>query len=215
MELLPIHKLATLFPPMSDAEYDALVIDIQKNGQHDPIWLYEGQIMDGRHRYQACLDSHIEPIIKEYEGDDPLDFVMSLNLYRRHLSSDQKEAVYIRLREIDGKRTVGRPSKNATDVVNTPTGTDYAIKLGVDRRTVQRYEQDAKVLDTDEVIKKQVINGAMSPKEGVKQIIGTSPREEIPKEEEWVTISLTMQVPESQIEKIRKLTYVDISRLLK
>lgn len=214
--MLPIHKLATIFPPMSDAEYDALVLDIHKNGQHDPIWLYEGQIMDGRHRYQACLDNHIEPIIKEYEGDDPLGFVMSINLYRRHLNGDQKEAVYIRLRDIEGRRPVGRKSsQNVTDVTSVPTADDYGARLGVDRRTIQRYEQDAKVLDSNEAIKRQVIGGAITPKEGVKQIIGFTPKEEAPSEEEYVTVHIAMDVPVSVALKVQSLKYENIKHLIK
>jgi len=214
--MLPIHKLATIFPPMSDAEYEALVIDIYKNGQHDPIWLYEGQIMDGRHRYQACLDNHIEPIIKEYDGDDPLGFVMSINLHRRHLSGDQKEAVYIRLRDIEGRRPIGRTTKSdATDVTSAPTSDNYGARLGVDRRTIQRYEQDAKVLDSNEAVKRQVIGGAITPKEGVRQIIGNSPKEEALVEEEYVTVHIAMDVPASVALKVQALKYENIKHLIK
>ena len=38
-----------------DAEsFAALQDDIAENGQHAPILLFEGQVIDGRHRLMAC-----------------------------------------------------------------------------------------------------------------------------------------------------------------
>ena len=84
------HKFANLFPLIEGDEFEQLKQDIQKNGQLEPVWLYEGQILDGRNRYRACSSLGIEAETREYEGDEPLSFVLSLNLHRRHLSASQK-----------------------------------------------------------------------------------------------------------------------------
>jgi hypothetical protein len=47
------------------------------------MWLYEGQILDGRNRARACEALGIEPETRVYAGDDPVGFVISRNLHRR------------------------------------------------------------------------------------------------------------------------------------
>jgi hypothetical protein len=39
------------------------------------------------------LASHIEPRYREYEGDDPAHFVVSMNLHRRHLNPSQRAII--------------------------------------------------------------------------------------------------------------------------
>jgi N6-adenosine-specific RNA methylase IME4/ParB-like chromosome segregation protein Spo0J len=84
------HQLAELFPLLEGEEFDALVSDIKSNGQREPIVLFEGKILDGRNRYRACLRTQIKPIFKNYRDNDPLAFVISLNLKRRHLNESQR-----------------------------------------------------------------------------------------------------------------------------
>lgn len=84
------HPAAELFPPMSKAECEQLKADIAANGLREPIVIYEGQILDGRNRYRACVESGIEPRYRTYEGSDPVDYVLSVNLHRRHLDKSQR-----------------------------------------------------------------------------------------------------------------------------
>jgi hypothetical protein len=86
---MKIHPYAAVFPDMDDATYRALVDDIAANGLRLPITLYDGQILDGRNRYRACVELGIEPATEAYKGTDPIDFVVSLNLRRRHLNESQ------------------------------------------------------------------------------------------------------------------------------
>jgi ParB-like chromosome segregation protein Spo0J len=95
---LPHHPLASVFPMMSDDELAELMIaDIEKRGLQDPIVLLEGQILDGRNRYAACVKLGIEPKTVEYDGDDAAAFVISKNLHRRHLTQAQKAEVVEKL----------------------------------------------------------------------------------------------------------------------
>lgn len=95
------HPTADLFPALDAVTYGDLRDDIDKNGQLEPIWLSpDGRIIDGRHRYQACLDLGIEPDYQETELDEDeiLDVVVALNLKRRHLTASQRTMIAARIK---------------------------------------------------------------------------------------------------------------------
>lgn len=91
------HPLSLVMPPMSDEEYEQLIDSIREHGQLEPVVLFEGQILDGRHRYQACQELGIEPILREYsyedDGPSPATFSLVKNTHRRHLTTSQRAMV--------------------------------------------------------------------------------------------------------------------------
>jgi hypothetical protein len=102
------HKVCALFPEMNSEQFSALVKDIAQNGQREPIWTHEDQIIDGRHRYRACCGLGIVPKFQEWNGQGSLvAFVVSLNLHRRHLDTSQRAAVAAEVKpmlEEEGRR---------------------------------------------------------------------------------------------------------------
>ena len=102
--LIKAHPAAELFPRLSEAELEELVKDIYEFGQHQPIFVYKGQMLDGRNRYEACRRLGIEPRVTEYVGNDPVDFVVSMNLKRRHLDESQRALVAGRIANLDSGR---------------------------------------------------------------------------------------------------------------
>ena len=130
----PTHDYANIFPILMDCELAALAEDIKANGLNEPIVMHEGKILDGRNRYAACQLAGVEPITREYDGDDPLAFVLSQNLHRRHLSAGQKAMI-------------------AEKVANLRMGDNqYSEGLSVDKPTPDRKtrQQAAKELDVSE-----------------------------------------------------------------
>src|SRR5262245_59731432 len=93
------HPLADLFPMLEDKSpaMEALVDDIRVRKQQEPVWLYEAKILDGRNRYLVCQRLGREIQVKDYVGDDPIGFVLSANLHRRHLSESQRAMVAAKL----------------------------------------------------------------------------------------------------------------------
>ncbi|MGA7323865.1 MAG: hypothetical protein WBX25_05150 [Rhodomicrobium sp.] len=89
-------------------DYDRLLEDIKQNGLKQSIVLYKDQILDGRNRYQVCLDNGLPMDFVEYTGSDPLGHVISLNLTRRHLDASQRSLIAGRIATL--KR--GRPGEN-------------------------------------------------------------------------------------------------------
>lgn len=90
MQVYQTHPHANVMPAMTAGEFHALKADILENGQYETIKLFDGKILDGRHRYQACRELDIEPKTEEWEGTNPLEYVLSVNLQRRHLTESQR-----------------------------------------------------------------------------------------------------------------------------
>jgi hypothetical protein len=105
---------------MSEQEFAEHRADIAENGLQFPITLYEGQILDGRHRARACAELGISPTTREYEGDDPEAFILSANVHHRHLTITQKALIVLevlpayreraRQRRVEGNREGGHRS---------------------------------------------------------------------------------------------------------
>lgn len=96
--LIGYHPVASLFPMMGEQAFRELCADIEAHGQLSLIWTHEGQIVDGRNRYRACLELGLEPQFSEWDQRGNLvDFVVSLNLRRRHLTASQRAVVAYRM----------------------------------------------------------------------------------------------------------------------
>ncbi len=84
------HVLADIFPILPEDRLHEFAQDIKDHGLLDPIVLHEGQILDGRCRFLACKTAGVQPKFQSYIGNDPLGFVVSRNLHRRHLNESQR-----------------------------------------------------------------------------------------------------------------------------
>lgn len=93
------HPYADLFPMLDkdSVGFKALIEDIKANSQHQPIWLLDGKILDGRNRYNACQHLGRDVLGRDYTGTDPIGFVLSINLHRRHLNTSQRAMVAVKL----------------------------------------------------------------------------------------------------------------------
>jgi ParB-like nuclease family protein len=112
MSGMEFHPLALLFPLL-----DELVADICAHGLREPIVVFEGKILDGRNRFLACQRAGVEPSFKEYVGNDPLAYVISLNLKRRHLDTSQRAMIAAKIANMrQGARTDLQPSANLPEL---------------------------------------------------------------------------------------------------
>jgi len=96
------HKF-NIFPEMQGEDYERLKNDIAVNGydEKQPIYTYEGEILDGWNRYNACNELGVTPAIKHFYGDEveAIQFVMRTNK-RRNLTSSQWAAIAVEAEEI-------------------------------------------------------------------------------------------------------------------
>ena len=131
MEQLKFHPVSEIFPSMPPAEFDALVADITANGLREPIHIMGDSVVDGRHRYRACLQAGVEPqFVVVPDGTDLNALVISLNLRRRHLDESQRAMVAARLANLP-------LGSNQHAQICAPSQDSAAEMLNVSRRTVQ------------------------------------------------------------------------------
>ena len=179
-EDLSFHDVANLFPLMTGEEFEALKEDIRINGLNESIWIYNGKIIDGRNRYRACKAIDVIPKYKEYSGKEEnlIDFVISLNLHRRHLTTSQKACMAVDLLPALEKRAKEelskkmREIKKGKDVAKLPQGERSRTKAARYFGVSERYVGDAKKLKTEsEELFNRVKKGELTLQKAKKSLI--------------------------------------------
>lgn len=138
------HPAAHLFPLMADEDLLALAHDIRRHGLREPIVTLDGALLDGRNRLRACELTGVEPRFEEarLDGLSPTEYVVSLNLHRRHLTIAQRAALAVALlphleaeaKARQGARTDIRPE---TDECSSGRSDEKAAEIvGVGRSTI-------------------------------------------------------------------------------
>lgn len=146
-----IHPAAELFPMMGDSEYAGLLEDIKVNGLNFSVVFRGDELIDGRNRLRAIQDlgwdlSEYSTTVEPSEIADPIQYVLSLNLHRRHLNESQRGMVASRvatLRNTDNQHSmsqkegspIGLPStqQQAADSLNVGLGTVKRARRVIDK----------------------------------------------------------------------------------
>jgi N6-adenosine-specific RNA methylase IME4 len=143
------HPIANAFPLIEGVEFDELVADIAANGIAEEIVILEGQILDGRNRYRAGVAAGVFPAevnpredwnfvhfgeegISGAFGGDPVTFVISKNLHRRHLDESQRSMIAATL------ATMPRGSRTDIAPIGAKSDAEAARLLNVGERSVER-----------------------------------------------------------------------------
>lgn len=175
------HPLSAAFPDMDHEDFDDLVASIKAHGQREPITIYQNKVLDGWHRYRACQQLDIGPMTTEYDGKDPVNFVIDLNLNRRHLSPSQKALAIV---SCSTWAPEGKPKNTPYESTNTPprggvTVDQMAKQAGVGARTVERAKEVVTKGDKETIEK--VKKGAMSLSEALRSLDKADPSNAPPK----------------------------------
>lgn len=139
------HELSSVFGDMPDEDFVKLKSNIQLNGVIEKtIVTLDGDILDGWHRYRAVreLDIDGELSFVEFDGSDPVKFVLAKNLHRRHLPESQRAVVTA---EANKWRDEGRPKLSEKTLpvgrVIPKSTAEMADEAGVGVRTMSRARQ--------------------------------------------------------------------------
>jgi ParB-like chromosome segregation protein Spo0J len=116
-QMLQVHPAADLFSPLGEEDLLALAADIKKHGLKQPVLIIEDKdgstvLIDGRNRLDA-LEYLGEKITLDNSaiferlpaGTDIYASVISLNIHRRHLTSEQKRALVAKLLKADPEKS--------------------------------------------------------------------------------------------------------------
>lgn len=167
------HQIAKDFmPPTTDEDARALDLDIKLNGQHQEIILFEGKVLDGWSRYQACRRLGKQPTFKVYEGTDPLAVVYGTNVVRRKLSSVQKAVFGAKLylatrgtpnqkRQVDIRKMIACGMEQMNQVINLFE--QASAKKPKALAAVKRLEADAAKLTPSQLTELLVQSETLDP----------------------------------------------------
>jgi ParB-like chromosome segregation protein Spo0J len=171
------HPLADIFPSFDGGALAELTGDIKTNGLRQPIVLHEGKILDGRNRYAACIAADVEPAIIEYDGTDPLGYVISLNIHRRHLDTSQRAMVAARIAKlkVGDNQHVGNPTPSqgeAADIMNVHRESVNLARKVIDQGTPELVD----AVDKGEVTVSAGAQVATLPQDEQRKVIAKGPR---------------------------------------
>jgi hypothetical protein len=76
---LPVFPAADIFPIMAEKELQELAADIKENGLREPLVIADVGIVNG--------DGEV---VRLLNGEDPIAYVISANLHRRHMTNGQR-----------------------------------------------------------------------------------------------------------------------------
>jgi len=125
-----------LCSPLSEAAYRSLKESIRRNGQYEKIIVNpQLVILDGHHRYRACMELGVDP---EYEVKsltfklDEKIYVVETNLLRRHLNDYQKVEMTQPLEGFYEEKAKQRQGRR-TDLTSVSNGTEVEWGRAVDK----------------------------------------------------------------------------------
>lgn len=154
-------ELSTVFPSFQDdQEFLDLVESIKTEGLVHPIVIWQGKIVDGRHRHLACKEARVKPEYTYLPDDWSLDKVknrvVALNVLRRQLTTGQRALVAAALANMTQRDNQWSARTNSSELKSNK---QTANQLGVGTTAVKTAKNIKK--DTPDLAEK-VNKGEMS-----------------------------------------------------
>jgi N6-adenosine-specific RNA methylase IME4 len=129
---LPFHDATSIFPDMTPDEFNELKGDIAANGLRQPILVFRNQVIDGRQRLRACKELALPPLYTTVNVTEKnvTEYIVSMNLKRRHLNESQRAMVATRL------ATLGKGRKQNAAYAVTQSQASMMLNVSID--SIQR-----------------------------------------------------------------------------
>lgn len=133
------HAASACFRDLTISEYNDLQQSISAGfDDGKPVYVANGQIIIGWHRYQICVENDITPVIRDLgdlTDDEIYTRVSNDELHRRHMSPSERAAAVIKLARVCG-REFAEPGRPETD--KTITAPNVAADADVSTATARR-----------------------------------------------------------------------------
>jgi ParB-like chromosome segregation protein Spo0J len=167
-DLLPDWR-ANLFPAMDETALAELTADIRDHGQREPIVVFNGKVLGGWHRYQACCKLGIEPKTKDLSSDltegQALAYALAANLTRRHLTDVQRAVIVDKISTMrQGERTdlADLPPNGGRSANPSNGGISQSKAAALMKVPVRQVQRAAKVRKEAPQLVEKVESGEMS-----------------------------------------------------
>ncbi|MGE3858947.1 MAG: DNA methyltransferase, partial [Nitrososphaeraceae archaeon] len=138
-------EYSKLLSPLSNTEYDVLKNSISNKGIHLPIIINPNNvILDGHNRLKICQELGIKPKFEVKEFSDQSkekEFVIEINLKRRHLNSFQIAELEYKMEEIYKERAKMRSLSNLKNVnkeINLSSAPYDALDINKEKETREK-----------------------------------------------------------------------------
>ena len=167
-----IHPLAAIFPEMEGEDSEQLKTSIAAAGQQVPIIMYNGVLLDGRNRLNACRALGITVKAVEWQGTGTAEeLIIALNLHRRHLTASQRAALAVKLLPALEQQAAERMEagvSNPSEKVPQGRAVDLAgTQVGVSGKTVAKAR---KIAEASEETYQELLSGKLTLAQAAKEI---------------------------------------------
>lgn len=210
------HPLSAIFGDMPDGDFQSLIESVQADGFIDPIiHIYEGQILDGWHRYRAAQELNLIRRLKfqewkERDEGDPAAFVLARNIERRHLTPGQRGVIVVEMNnwlergDVDSQR-----DDPSFDGSQPKTTAELAEQAGIGTATIERAKQVSRAGKGKEVIAGEKSMGQVLEEQKAKASAETEAEIAVVKPSFQNAVETWRS---SQVERLRKFEDLPVGR---
>ena len=126
------HEIC-LWSPFLESTVGKIAKNMEDGGfdRKHAILIYEGKILDGRHRHLAAVEAGVDPIFTEFQGTrkEAVIEVTKEQVDRGHWNDEAKNFFYAQRANALGVRTRA-DNQHTPNGASTPTQEDHADALG-------------------------------------------------------------------------------------
>jgi protein gp37 len=149
---MKFSSIALAFPDMPPVDFAKLVKSIRDDGLLEPILVYDGEIVDGRHRFLACERAQVKQKYTKLSGshEKMRRIVLARNDARRHMTTSQRAMAAAKLAELERGNPGPRNSKGKFESSPKPPrggfGESTQADLAKDFKTSERSVNRARIV---------------------------------------------------------------------
>ena len=220
------HSFRDVLPKLTTEEFTALETAILAEGIRDPLVLWNDILVDGHNRYEIACKHGLtyKTVNMQFESDIDAEIWIRGNQSARRNFTDEQRAYNIgKLYELNKKKQGGTGANQYTEqrgqsVLSAKTAEDIGKQFNISGKTVKRFGQYSKAVDSLPEIKDKVLSGKIkATHEDIEKLSKYEPEkqrsvvEKVVKGEAKTVKEAEIQVKkETTLKKLQNSTAADI-----